>query len=184
MKILFRMLALFLIFFISSCQSTGNIDSKETQIILVRHAEKLKGKNPGLSKEGQSRAKALVGVAEKFEVRAILSSNYNRTRATAQPLATHLNLQVNTDFSPVDFNSMLKFILKNHNGQAVLVVGHSNTIPAFTSHVSAEKKYPDLDEAEFGKLFLIRFNGSKKTVEVFEQEIDSQGQLSLTPAKG
>ena len=56
-----------------------------TTVLLVRHAEKETGRDPGLTAAGQARARALVEVAKGAGVSAIYHTQLERTRLTAAP---------------------------------------------------------------------------------------------------
>ena len=67
-----------------------------TTVLVLRHAEKASGGvDPPLSSQGQMRAQELVQVAGEAGVTAIYATQFIRTQQTAQPLADHLNLNVN-----------------------------------------------------------------------------------------
>jgi hypothetical protein len=59
-----------------------------TSVYLLRHAERPGGQDPDLTPEGQQRAQELVRVLKNVPVAAVYSTDTNRTRQTAQPLAT------------------------------------------------------------------------------------------------
>ena len=70
---------------------------KATTFIMVRHAETTgSGSNPNLSVDGQSRANRLSQMLEKVNLNAIYSTNYNRTKQTAQPAATAKGITITT----------------------------------------------------------------------------------------
>jgi broad specificity phosphatase PhoE len=96
-------------------------------IYLVRHGEKeTAGKDPDLSAQGRARARNIATMLEKTGIRTIFSSATMRTRQTAQPLATRTGLKVQTYDAGAPKALVEK--VKALNG-AVLVVGHSNTLP-------------------------------------------------------
>jgi hypothetical protein len=45
-------------------------------------------------------------------------------------------------------------ILANHAGQAVLVIGHSDTVPQLINHLSGDHM-PVINESEFDNLFIV-----------------------------
>ncbi len=64
-------------------------------IYLVRHAEKQKeGENPSLTPYGQARAKQLARLLSQANISQIYSTKYQRTRQTANPLATNQHIAV------------------------------------------------------------------------------------------
>ena len=100
-----------------------------TTVILIRHAERTAqpGNNdPHLNAAGKSRAKLLLHVLSQANVSAIYTSEFIRTKETAQPLAEALGLSPITASDPEDIK---EDIVLNHSGKTVLVVGHSDTVP-------------------------------------------------------
>lgn len=97
-------------------------------VYAVRHAEKQGGKDPGLTPEGAARAAALAFALRHVPLDGIYSTNTKRTRATVAPAAKAHGLEVQA-YKPFD-GSLAKRLGSGQGGRCVLVVGHSNTIPA------------------------------------------------------
>jgi broad specificity phosphatase PhoE len=125
-----------------------------TTVIVVRHAEKATtpADDPPLNAAGEVRAKDLVEVLRNAGVGAIITTQFARTRATAQPIASALGITptVVTAAGPQHVQNVVAEIQK-HPGQTVLVVGHSNTVPGIVELLGAAKpsgicdsKYDDL----------------------------------------
>ena len=49
-----------------------------------------------------------------------------------------------------------------HKGRTILIVGHSNTTPAFVNAFLGEKKYEDLSDTDNGSVFLVRYSDLEK----------------------
>ncbi len=135
-------------------------------IYVARHAEK---SNPSagmssdvpLSEAGQQRAIALKETLKNKKIEAVYSTNYIRTRSTAQPTADHFGLPVATYNAKPDtaFINLLKRSNKN-----TLVVGHSNTIDDIANMLCGETKVKgDLPETEYDNLYIIKKKGKKFT---------------------
>src|SRR3954470_20121554 len=64
-------------------------------VIIVRHGEKAPApkENPPLSPAGQARAQALLEALREAGITMIITTDQERTRATAAPLAATLHLQ-------------------------------------------------------------------------------------------
>lgn len=126
--------------------------------ILVRHAERAEApaEDPGLTAAGQARASALVDVARKANVTAIITTQWLRTRNTAAPTAKSLgiNPEVLTTADPNHAKTVAAAV-RTHAGQTVLVVGHSNTIPAIIEALGARNPGA-ICEMEYDKVFLLR----------------------------
>jgi broad specificity phosphatase PhoE len=110
-------------------------------VYLVRHAEKadpwpqakeLDAFWP-LSPAGTARAEALAGRLEKAGIAAVYTSRTTRTLATAMPLVARTHVPITADDASTHAEDMPGFLARlreKHAGDpAVLIVGHSNTIP-------------------------------------------------------
>jgi broad specificity phosphatase PhoE len=135
---------------------TGNIFLYEptvTVVLLVRHADR-DGNNDALKvPEGTDRAQKLADVVAKAGVTAIYSTSWNRTRATAEPSAEALDLEIETYGSPQEVANLIG---ADHPGDVVLVVGHSNTQKSIIETILEQEFYPDQPYIEdFDNLFVI-----------------------------
>ena len=114
-----------------------------TTVIVVRHAEKLADPpaDPPLSAAGAARADALVEFAKDAGVQAVMSTQFQRTRMTAQPTAARLGLtpEIIDARAPMHAKVVADSIMAKHRGQTVLVVGHSNTVPDIVAALGAPK---------------------------------------------
>jgi broad specificity phosphatase PhoE len=101
--------------------------AEPTIIYLVRHGEKeAVGKDPALTAQGQARAQNIATILQKAGIGSIFSSTTMRTRQTAAPLAQRSGLPVQ-GYDPSAPEALVEKV-KALNG-AVLIVGHSNTVP-------------------------------------------------------
>jgi len=101
--------------------------AEPSMIYLVRHGEKANtGKDPALTPQGQLRAQYIATTLQRVGIQAIFSSATTRTLQTAQPLADKLGLKVEQYDAAAPAALVGK--VKSLRG-AVLVVGHSNTLP-------------------------------------------------------
>ena len=129
-----------------------------TTVILVRHAEKAAepAADPPLSAAGEARAKALVDVARDAGVTAVVTTQFLRTRATAQPLASALGItpEVVDARAAQHAQQVARTVLGRHAGEVVLVAGHSNTIPAIIAALGA-KQPPDICDSEYDGLYVV-----------------------------
>lgn len=134
---------------------TQFIRDTATTFIVLRHAETTGiGADPALSAEGQERAGELVRVLKNVPFGAVYSSNYNRTRQTAQPTATDKGLNVQI-YDPLNQNPLINTVLADHKGGAVLVIGHSNTAPALLNLLTGTSAWPQLPESQYDNLFIV-----------------------------
>jgi 2,3-bisphosphoglycerate-dependent phosphoglycerate mutase len=121
-----------------------------TTVILIRHAERLAtpGNNdPHLNAAGRARARLLVHVLSQANVAAIYTSEFVRTKETAQPLAEALGL---SPIEATDVQGLKNDILLNHAEETVLVVGHTNTVQEVigllgdSSHEIADEEFDNM----------------------------------------
>jgi broad specificity phosphatase PhoE len=142
-----------------------------TTMIFVRHAEKALTPvdDPGLSADGQRRAKELARQLVDADVvagiDAIYSTDFRRTVQTAEPVAQELGLEINR-YDPDDNEAVLERILKEHKGKIILVVGHSDTLPTLIADLGASKLVPPIAEFEYDNIYLVSIPwfGKTKTI--------------------
>ena len=145
--------------------NTGE-ELETTVLFLVRHAEKADDgtADPDLTAEGIMRAEKLSDILGHEDIRHIFSTDYKRTKQTAQPLSEMLNLEVKS-YDPRDFNELLTFISENI-GSNMLIVGHSNSTPSLSNAILGEEKYEQIDESDYGNMFKITLKGDQSTSEL------------------
>ena len=150
---IFLILTQFLIF-----QSFAQEIEKEqiTSYFLIRHAEKDRSnsnnKDPHLTEKGLIRAKNWAKTLKHVQFDAVYSTNYNRTKETAQPIAEAQQLEI-TYYDPRKIN--LKHFLKDTRGKTVFVVGHSNTIPDLVNSLIDKKKYNSIEDTNNSNLYIV-----------------------------
>ena len=146
-----------------------------TTVIVVRHAEQTDPDeaDPPLSDAGQDQAKALAAALEHSGVQAIYVTQFQRTKDTAAIAARQLRVPV-TEF-PVDRAKLADHapalaakILAEHRGGIVLVVGHSNTVPAIVDALAHVKIRP-IEKTEFDR-FIVVSAGEKGCEHVLEAQ--------------
>jgi broad specificity phosphatase PhoE len=135
------------------------IHAQETIVYLVRHAERAgsSGDVP-ISAAGEERAKALAEALREARIDAIITTQYLRTRQTAQPLATALSVQMEAvaaqGAAPEHAASVANAVRAKGAGKNVLVVGHSNTISPIIAALGGPK-LRDLCDEEYDDLFIV-----------------------------
>ncbi|WNM19983.1 phosphoglycerate mutase family protein [Flavobacterium capsici] len=150
-----------IIFALSTCLNVFSQD-EITKIIVARHAEKENDgtKNPSLSEAGKIRAEKLKDLFVDVKIDKLFSTNYKRTIETLQPIAASKKLDI-VNYNPNDL-SFAKDLISTEKGKTVLVVGHSNTCPKLVNSLIDESKYQNLDENDYGKIWIITFKNDKK----------------------
>ncbi len=128
-------------------------NDKPLVIFLVRHAEKVdNSRDPELSKAGKQRALELAETLINSKLDYIYSTDFIRTKNTAQPTAEMLNIKVEL-YNPLElkeFASKLK-----ETGGRHLIVGHSNTTPEMVKLLGGEPGTPIVEENEYDRLYVI-----------------------------
>jgi phosphohistidine phosphatase SixA/YHS domain-containing protein len=154
MKIKFLLLGILLLLNFGNVFSQINADSVTT-IILVRHAEKQKdgSENPTLTNEGIVRAIQLAYILREEKVAAVFSTDYERTLKTAEPTAEFHELPVQK-YLPQNQTLFLENVLQRYRGKTVLIVGHSNTVPAMLDILTGEN-YWKIKDYMYNDLFIV-----------------------------
>jgi len=129
-------------------------------VFIVRHAEKASATDPdpSLSDGGKERAVALAAALRDARVSLILVTSRKRTAETAAPLASALELTMHVvpfGASTPEHAAGVATAVRTAKGAAVLVVGHSNTVPAIIAALGGPRM-PDLCDAAYANLFIVR----------------------------
>lgn len=127
-------------------------------VILVRHAE-LQGtamaepRELPLSDEGKARAQKLANLLAEAGVAAIYVTDFQRTNQTGQPLSYKIDRPL-TVVPKGDPRELVARLRKEHAGETVLVVGHTDTLPGLIKALGhpAEIK---IDAQDYGNLFIV-----------------------------
>jgi len=150
---LFFIIIIFLGLKIPNYGMNTNMDSEIT-IFLVRHAEKVQDNSddPILTPEGENRADELKYILKYVDLNAIFSTPYKRTQQTVLPTAKDKNLDIQI-YKPGE-KGFLEKVMNSYPGGAVLIVGHSNTIPGLANELAGRKEFDDLNDATYDNLFI------------------------------
>ena len=147
-------------------------------VFLVRHAERADEprQDPPLTEKGVARSEALARLLSTADIKAIYTSQFARTKLTAEPLAKRLGVTataISLKSSPSNPRAIAEEstketvdkILSNVDGGSVLVVGHSNSIPDVIKMLGGNV-VPTIDEKKFDDLFVVTVyaNGRAKVV--------------------
>ena len=136
----------------------------DPQIVYVsRHAEKMaEGKDPGLTPQGQARARSLALILRKVGIKNVFSSTAQRAQQTARPLAAQAGLEVQLYDAgkPAVVVDKIKAL-----AGPTLLIGHSNTVPELVRMLGGTAGAP-LAEDEFDRLYQVSIaaDGSVSTV--------------------
>jgi broad specificity phosphatase PhoE len=141
----------------------GLAAAEPSAIYLVRHSEKAAvGKDPELTPHGHTRARNIAAILHRAGITAIFSTPTTRTQQTAAPLAqrTGLTVQLYDPLAPLALVEKVRSLTG-----AVLVVGHSNTLPELV-RLFGGAPGTDIADDEFDRLYqlLPGVDGQVKTI--------------------
>ena len=141
-------------------------DFRPKTVFLIRHAEREDEprQDPPLKKEGVARSQELARLLGNAGIKTIYTSQFARTKQTAEPLATKLGLTVAsislksnpTNPRLIAEESTTEVVNKilERPGENVLVIGHSNSIPDVIKMLGGDV-VPTIDERKFDDLFVV-----------------------------
>ena len=141
----------------------STLAAQPSTVILVRHAERAAepANDPVLTEAGSQRALALREALRGARVTSIITTHLQRTQLTAKPIADAGGLTpiVVRAGGPAHADSVAAAVRRRPAGDVVLVVGHSNTIPAIVGSLGGPK-LPDLCESQYSMLYILEFAAS------------------------
>jgi broad specificity phosphatase PhoE len=129
-------------------------------VVVVRHGETAAdgSGDPPLSAAGIQRGLVLARIAASYDVEAAFATPFKRTRGTAERAAEWLGLRVEAVPIPAAGVSAhvadLVARVRAAPGPGVLVVGHSNTVPAVVLALTGVDIGP-IAETEYSRLFVV-----------------------------
>jgi broad specificity phosphatase PhoE len=137
-----------------------------TTVFLIRHAERAEEprQDPPLTEKGAARSQELARLLSTAGIKAIYTSQFARTKLTAEPLAKQLGVtptaltlktsQANPRMIAEESTKETVDKILSHNGGSVLVVGHSNSIPDVIKMLGGDVT-PTIDEKKYDNLFVV-----------------------------
>jgi len=123
-------------------------------VFVVRHAERADAgmqANPPLSVAGEARAQKLAVMLADAGVKDIFATELKRTQDTAKPLVVKTGVAVE-QVAAAD-TALLIAKIKSHPNDVVLVVGHSNTLPAILKALAGVDV--SIADNEYDNLFVV-----------------------------
>jgi broad specificity phosphatase PhoE len=156
---------------------------KPTIIYLVRHAEKVTtdatAKDPLLTEKGQKRALTLAKKLKKEKLNSIYSTDYQRTKLTAQPIAEKQNVVVKL-YDAKQLKAFAQTILAENKGKKVLVVGHSNTVLETIESLGGQKPIASITDNEYDYFFIVKIDADGVVEVKFERYGDKNTSSEAT----
>lgn len=152
----FNLSILFIAFTLFASMTSLNLQANEQQIFVVRHVEKLKGKDPELSMAGQKRARALAALMANQPIDMLIATQFKRTQLTLEPLAQAklLNLTIVAAQRPLSHHVTQTINMAKSSSGSVIIAGHSNTVPMILTALGIKQPI-ELTESDYGDLFLL-----------------------------
>ncbi len=146
----------YLLFFVLSLSFAAFADAPR-QIFLSRHMEKaMSGQDPALSPCGVAQAQAFAAQLKDTPLPWLMHTPYQRTKQTAEAFSQQGRQLLSYDPRQLD---QLSTELNNKAGN-VLVIGHSNTIPALVAKLTGETVAP-LTEQDYGRIYILTEQGKQ-----------------------
>jgi broad specificity phosphatase PhoE len=145
-----------------SCSPTA-VKLESVKFIVVRHAEKQTAENSGasfdandpeLTELGKTRAQNLARLLKRERIVAVYATPFKRTLTTAAPTAKSFALAVQRYEAKQDATAFTEQLRAQHQAGAVLIVGHSNTVPLMVAAL-CRCQAPELTDSDYGDRFEI-----------------------------
>lgn len=130
--------------------------AQPSMVVLVRHGEKAAegGRDPSLSAAGKARAQALADALAMTTPSAIIVSSLKRTAETAAVVSSKTGVAPTViAISGAQHVADVAAAVRKATG-VVLVVGHSNTVPAIVTALGGPK-LPDICDASYATMFVL-----------------------------
>lgn len=149
-------LVLFLIILLPVSLFAQSPDGDITTIVLVRHAEKVDDSSDSdLSEAGYERAEKLAVMFDRISFDGVYSTNFKRTQETALPVAEMNNVEIQS-YDHQNPSVQVEKWLESHQGETILVSGHSNSTPTFANTILGEDHFEgSFDESDYGNILII-----------------------------
>ncbi len=151
---------------------SAEAQSPARTVYVVRHAEKADdSRDPQLSERVHRRAEALAEALRDAGVSAVFVTQFVRTNATAAPTARAAGVEpvvLAASRSVAEHAAEIAAAVRARPaGEAVLVVGHSNTVPAIVAALGGPTM-PEICEDEYANLFVLTVldDGATRTARV------------------
>ena len=164
--ILGAVISLVIIALQTGSSATNQEEFKVTTVFLIRHADRADEprQDPPLNDKGVSRSHELARLLGSSGIKTIYTSQFLRTKQTAEPLAKLLGVTVTpitlksnpTNPRLVSEQSTTEITNKilERPGETSLVIGHSNSIPDVIKMLGGDM-VPMIDEKKFDDLFVV-----------------------------
>jgi phosphohistidine phosphatase SixA len=157
------------------------VQAQASTVIIVRHAEKAAkpADDPPLTNDGMARAKDLAAAVADAHVSMVIATQFARSQGTAKPVADAVGKPVVVVPATADpkahADSVAAKVRSAPAGSAVLIVGHSNTVPLIIAALGGPKMQ-DLCDAEYANMFVMQMSsGAPKLIRAHYGVSDPMG---------
>lgn len=149
-----------LVAWLGACSGARRAQADATTFIVVRHAEKADAsRDPVLAPAGAVRARALADLLAGEPLVAVYATELQRTAQTAAPSASRHKLEVTRYQAALPASALAPQLRAAHPRGSVLIVGHSNTVPAIVAALCGCDATPMRDD-EYDRLSRVRIDAS------------------------
>lgn len=122
-------------------------------IYVVRHAEKVSETADALSATGSARAACLAATLKDAPVKAVITSQFQRTQQTATPTAEGHGVKAKA-MPGEQFQAIAEEAKREARSGDVLIVGHSNTVPQIVKALTGRDV--TVGSTQYDQMFVIR----------------------------
>ena len=135
-------------------------------LYLVRHAEKDLSaddpKDPALTDCGEQRAESLASFLSSVELDAVYTTDYLRTRNTAQPVARDKQIEMKI-YDPKSMEDFARLLIERKEN--ALIVGHSNSTPNLAGLLLDQELEP-IDESIHDRIYQVIISNGKARLQL------------------
>ena len=151
-------------------ESTLNLSNSNRVWYLVRHAEKdtTMKENPELNPEGVARATKLAEIFKGSQLDALYTTLYSRCISTIDPLSQLKGMPMRT-YAPGKLKSLIDTIQLQKDLNHILIVGHSNTIPATANIILGKQLFTtSIEEDVYDNFYIVAENQKDSVSNVYK----------------
>lgn len=141
---------------------TEESESNTTQIYFLRHAEQIDIgiEDSPLSEVGKLHADYWKTVFQNIQFDRVYATKYVRNTKTAEIITAGTALRLEL-YSPMSFE--VRKLIAQFQGQKVLIIGHSNTIPDMVNRLINETRYSSMPHDNYNLVFIVTVNKNGDT---------------------
>ena len=128
--------------------------TSQEMAFVIRHAEKeATGEDPALTAAGRGMAQDWSRMLTGSGVKVVMNTNARRSRETGNIIATALGVE-QVEVPMADIAGLFDLLTFDYDQQAVLIIAHTETIPAILSRMGVREKV-EIEDDDYRRLFLV-----------------------------